>query len=140
MFKNTFQSGFLSILYSLGSKPLQIWDSQVSNGHIKRLTDEELQSAVLELASANVATTYISCPADPAATLGIKLPFLVMVVRTGPPLCFDCHTCATGANLPTSSASAHKTVWNIASYPAQRTRSPPLGMSWKTAQHARRTG
>ncbi|RYR32460.1 hypothetical protein Ahy_A10g047027 isoform C [Arachis hypogaea] len=28
MFKNTFQSGFLSILYSLGSKPLQIWDKE----------------------------------------------------------------------------------------------------------------
>ena len=28
MFRNTFQSGFLSILYSLGSKPLQIWDAQ----------------------------------------------------------------------------------------------------------------
>jgi len=27
MFKNTFQSGFLSILYSIGSKPLQIWTS-----------------------------------------------------------------------------------------------------------------
>ena len=80
MFRNTFQSGFLSILYSLGSKPLQIWDSQVSNGHIESVTDEELQSAVLELASANVATTYISCPADPVATLGIKLPFLIMVV------------------------------------------------------------
>ena len=26
MFKNTYQSGFLSILYSIGSKPLQIWD------------------------------------------------------------------------------------------------------------------
>ena len=26
MFRNTFQSGFLSILYSIGSKPLQIWD------------------------------------------------------------------------------------------------------------------
>lgn len=102
MFRNTFQSGFLSILYSLGSKPLQIWDSQVSNGHIKRLTDEELQSAVLELASANVATTYISCPADPAATLGIKLPFLVMVVRTGPLPCIDYYTCATGANLSVS--------------------------------------
>ncbi|KAK7405642.1 hypothetical protein VNO78_07202 [Psophocarpus tetragonolobus] len=33
MFKNTFQSGFLSILYSLGSKPLQIWDKEeVSRG------------------------------------------------------------------------------------------------------------
>jgi len=30
MFKNTFQSGFLSILYSIGSKPLQIWDRHVS--------------------------------------------------------------------------------------------------------------
>ena len=84
MFKNTFQSGFLSILYSLGSKPLQIWESEVQNGSIKRITDEDLQSAVLELASANVATTYISCPADPNATLGIKLPFLVMVVRLKP--------------------------------------------------------
>jgi hypothetical protein len=28
MFKNTYQSGFLSILYSIGSKPLQIWDKQ----------------------------------------------------------------------------------------------------------------
>ena len=31
MFKNTFQSGFLSILYSIGSKPLQIWEKQVSS-------------------------------------------------------------------------------------------------------------
>ncbi len=28
MFRNTFQSGFLSILYSLGNKPLQLWDKQ----------------------------------------------------------------------------------------------------------------
>lgn len=32
MFKNTFQSGFLSILYSIGSKPLQIWDKKVRDG------------------------------------------------------------------------------------------------------------
>jgi Protein of unknown function (DUF667) len=82
MFKNTFQSGFLSILYSIGSKPLQLWDKAVANGHITRITDEDIQSSVLELTSANVATTYITCPADPAATLGVKLPFLVMVVGT----------------------------------------------------------
>jgi hypothetical protein len=28
MFRNTYQSGFLSILYSVGSKPLQIWDKK----------------------------------------------------------------------------------------------------------------
>lgn len=29
MFKDTFQGGFLSILYSIGSKPLDIWSSEV---------------------------------------------------------------------------------------------------------------
>ncbi|KAH9618410.1 hypothetical protein KSS87_008687 [Heliosperma pusillum] len=81
MFKNTFQSGFLSILYSLGSKPLQIWDKEVSNGHIKRPQDDDIQSNVLEIVGSNIQSTYITCPADPAATLGIKLPFLVMVVK-----------------------------------------------------------
>ena len=33
MFKNTFQSGFLSILYSIGSKPLQIWDKGCAPRH-----------------------------------------------------------------------------------------------------------
>ena len=54
MFKNTYQSGFLSILYSIGSKPLQIWEKSsnnriytVQNGHIKRLTDQDIQSSVL---------------------------------------------------------------------------------------------
>ncbi|KAK4285319.1 hypothetical protein QN277_002031 [Acacia crassicarpa] len=81
MFKNTFQSGFLSILYSLGSKPLQIWDKEVVNGHIKRPQDEDIQSNVLEIVGSNIQSTYITCPADPAATLGIKLPFLVMIVK-----------------------------------------------------------
>ncbi|CAM9803440.1 unnamed protein product [Lampetra planeri] len=81
MFKNTFQSGFLSILYSIGSKPLQIWDKKVRNGHIKRITDNDIQSLVLEVEGTNVSTTYITCPADPKKTLGIKLPFLVMIIK-----------------------------------------------------------
>ena len=43
------KSGFLSILYSIGSKPLQIWDKKVRNGHIKRITDNDIQSLVLEI-------------------------------------------------------------------------------------------
>lgn len=81
MFKNTFQSGFLSILYSIGSKPLQIWDKKVRNGHIKRITDNDIQSLVLEVVGTNVSTTYITCPADSKKTLGIKLPFLVMIIK-----------------------------------------------------------
>jgi hypothetical protein len=81
MFKNTFQSGFLSILYSLGSKPLQIWDKEVVNGQIKRVLDDDIQSNVLEILGSNVQSSYITCPVDPAATLGIKLPFLVLIVK-----------------------------------------------------------
>ncbi|CAN1755963.1 Cilia- and flagella-associated protein 20, partial [Linum perenne] len=81
MFKNTFQSGFLSILYSLGSKPLQIWDKEISDGHVKRPHDEDIQSDVLEIIGSKIQSAYITCPADPNATLGIKLPFLVMLVK-----------------------------------------------------------
>ena len=28
MFKNSYQSGYLSILYSIGTKPLQLWEQQ----------------------------------------------------------------------------------------------------------------
>ncbi|KAH0934132.1 hypothetical protein HID58_011249, partial [Brassica napus] len=81
MFKNTFQSGFLSILYSLGSKPLQIWDKEVEDGHVKRCHDDDIQSNVLEVVGSNIQSTYITCPPDLSATLGIKLPFLVLVVK-----------------------------------------------------------
>ncbi|RYR32461.1 hypothetical protein Ahy_A10g047027 isoform B [Arachis hypogaea] len=53
----------------------------VVNGHIKRPQDEDIQSNVLEIVGSNIQSTYITCPADPAATLGIKLPFLVMIVK-----------------------------------------------------------
>jgi hypothetical protein len=49
------QSGFLSILYSIGSQPLQIWDKKCRNGHIKRITDNDIQSSVLEIMGTNVS-------------------------------------------------------------------------------------
>ncbi|KAM3577475.1 hypothetical protein VYU27_000638 [Nannochloropsis oceanica] len=81
MFHNTYQAGFLSIFYSIGSKPLQIWDSSVQNGYIKRITDEDIQSSVLEIVGCNVSTTFIQCPAEKSKTLGIKLPYLMIVLK-----------------------------------------------------------
>lgn len=84
---HSFQTGFLSILYSIGSKPLNIWGKQVKNGHIKRLTDMDIQSSVLEICGANTFTTYIHCPQGQGTggvrvkELGIKLPFLVMIIK-----------------------------------------------------------
>lgn len=51
------------------------------NGHIKRTTDNDIESLALELIGNNVSTTYITCPADLTKTLGIKLPILVLIVK-----------------------------------------------------------
>eukprot|EP00475_Leptophrys_vorax_P016860 TRINITY_DN23358_c0_g1_i1.p2 TRINITY_DN23358_c0_g1~~TRINITY_DN23358_c0_g1_i1.p2 ORF type:complete len:194 (-),score=7.03 TRINITY_DN23358_c0_g1_i1:23-604(-) len=82
MFRNTFQSGFLSILYSLGSKPLQMWRKETDgDGAITRVDDPDLQSSAIELSASNIRTTSITCPPDPAAALAIRLPFLTFVLR-----------------------------------------------------------
>ncbi|KAF5293083.1 hypothetical protein FQA39_LY13693 [Lamprigera yunnana] len=54
---------------------------RVKNGHIRRVVDDEVKSLVLELSGLNVATTYITCPVKARASLGIKLPFMVMIVK-----------------------------------------------------------
>ncbi|KAA3676131.1 uncharacterized protein DEA37_0014682 [Paragonimus westermani] len=92
MFRDSYQSGLLSVFYSLGSNPLNNWQqkvsqtlshvySQVVNGHIKRVTDEDIQSFVLEIIGTNVSTTFISCPTLPNKTLSIRLPILVIVLK-----------------------------------------------------------
>lgn len=56
----------------------------VHNGHIKRLTDQDIQSSVLEIMGTNVTNAYITCPQEAKETLGIKLPFLVMIIKNVP--------------------------------------------------------
>ncbi|KAL1920843.1 uncharacterized protein VTP21DRAFT_11478 [Calcarisporiella thermophila] len=82
MFRNTFQAGFLSILYSIGTDPLQLWKKETGEkGSIERVIDDELQSTVIDLSSPNLAHTRITCPAPVDRTLGIKLPFLVLILK-----------------------------------------------------------
>ena len=81
MFKNTFQNNLLSILYSLGSNPLQIWSKETKNGQIKRITDNDVQSLVIEITGSNVATTYITLPANPRQSLSITLPNIILIVK-----------------------------------------------------------
>lgn len=81
MFKNKYQSGITSIFSSSGCTPLAIWEMKVKNGHIKRITDHQINSLVMEIMGVNVATTYITCPKDPKDTLAIKLPFLVIIAK-----------------------------------------------------------
>ncbi|KAI9278566.1 hypothetical protein BDA99DRAFT_492519 [Phascolomyces articulosus] len=111
MFKNTFQSGFLSILYSLGTEPLQLWhtelappitnndshsddsnnhdndhgddhdDPQEKHSHVHMVDDDLISSKVIELLSPNLSETYITCPALLDRTLGIKLPFIILIAK-----------------------------------------------------------
>jgi hypothetical protein len=41
------------------SKPLEIWDKKVRNGHIKRITDQDIHSSVLEIMGTNVSFQLI---------------------------------------------------------------------------------
>ncbi|XP_037050396.1 cilia- and flagella-associated protein 20-like [Bradysia coprophila] len=81
MFRNTFQKGFLSVFYSIGSNPLLIWKTQTKNGYIKRVTDEDLNSMALEIVGSNMATAYIVTPIHPRESLAIKLPFIVLIIK-----------------------------------------------------------
>ncbi|XP_017891500.1 cilia- and flagella-associated protein 20-like [Ceratina calcarata] len=81
MFRNKYQHGLMSVLYSCGSSPLELWDMHVKNGYIRRVTDDEVKSLALELSGTNVTTTYIFCPRGPRKALGIKLPFLIMIIK-----------------------------------------------------------
>jgi hypothetical protein len=84
MFKNTFhETGFLSIYYSLGSKPLELWHVHPGpdSGVIHEVVDSEIRSKSLELTSSNISTCYAICPALKDRTLGIRLPFFNMLVK-----------------------------------------------------------
>jgi hypothetical protein len=81
MFRDRYQAGFLNLFHSIGYKPLSIWSTNIQNGYVKRITDHDIRSCVVEIVSTNVNTAYITCPQDPWEELGIKLPFLVLVVK-----------------------------------------------------------
>lgn len=81
MFKNAYQGRFISIFYSIGSKPLSLWDTHIRNGFIKRITDYDINSLALEIISTTVMNTYITCPNHHFKSLGIKLPFICFLVK-----------------------------------------------------------
>ena len=63
-------------------KPLQGWETSVKNGHIKRVTDGDIQSASIEIIGANVSNNYICHPADNTSSLGIKMQFIVLQIKS----------------------------------------------------------
>ncbi|XP_050427440.1 uncharacterized protein LOC126837535 [Adelges cooleyi] len=81
MFSDRFQGKLMTVFYSVGSKPLAIWKIESKEGDIRTVQDEHLKSNVLQILSNNVTTCSISTPPDSAASLGIRLPFIVLLMK-----------------------------------------------------------
>uniref|UniRef100_M4BKY9 CFA20 domain-containing protein n=1 Tax=Hyaloperonospora arabidopsidis (strain Emoy2) TaxID=559515 RepID=M4BKY9_HYAAE len=63
MFAQTCQSGFISLLYSIGARPLQLCEKhEETPGSIRRVLDDEVQSSVVELLADNLVHTWIRFP------------------------------------------------------------------------------
>lgn len=79
--EKTKDSGFYSILYAIGTKPLEGWNYTIKNGHIKRLRDQDIRSPCIEIIGANIDSNYIYTPSDPNKSLEIKMPTIVLLVK-----------------------------------------------------------
>lgn len=53
----------------------------VQNGHIKRLTDADIDLPVIEICGVNINKNFIALPSNPASSLKIKMPILVLLVK-----------------------------------------------------------
>ena len=94
MFRNTFQSGVISIFSASGSHPLQLWDAHLEddgeirlikdiddNGDANRVESSHVSGPMLEMTCSNLSQNYIICPikldsSPERPSLGITLPFL----------------------------------------------------------------
>lgn len=89
MFRNKYQAGVIPILCGSGLNPLAVWSTN-GKGCFKRITDEDIETLVIEITAIQFCTTYISLPKDPRVVLGIKLPYLTMIVKyLKLPFCFE---------------------------------------------------
>ncbi|CAL1278128.1 unnamed protein product [Larinioides sclopetarius] len=89
MFRNKLQSGIVTLLCGSGLNPLKTWGAH-GNGCIKRITDKEIQTLVIEITAVQFCTTWISLPRDPKSVIGLRLPYLTMnIYYMKLPFCFE---------------------------------------------------
>ncbi|KAE9024617.1 hypothetical protein PR001_g12632 [Phytophthora rubi] len=91
MFAQVYQSGFISLLYSIGLRPLQLCEKhEEAPGCVRRVLDEDVQSSVVELSADNLVHTWLRFPFgaeeqqqqhEPSASLHIRLRHLVLVLK-----------------------------------------------------------
>ena len=89
MYRHKFCNGLIIILSGSGPHPLGEW-SKNGRGSCSIIADEDSQSMVIEIRAIQFCTTYISMPRNPRVALGIRLPYLTMVIKyLRLPFCFE---------------------------------------------------
>ncbi|KAJ2820097.1 hypothetical protein FBU31_005331 [Coemansia sp. 'formosensis'] len=86
MLRSVYQSGILTLLNSAGSHPLQLWavvqPASIENAQIAVERDCDIGENVVTLESPELATTFISCPRTESEKLGMKLPYMFLMVKS----------------------------------------------------------
>lgn len=77
--------GYVSLLYSIADKPLELWSKYVSlGGKIRRVKDNTLHGErVIEITGPYDSTipTNLTIPSKALDILNIKLPILVFIIK-----------------------------------------------------------
>lgn len=79
----------MPILCGSGLNPLAIWAKR-GKGCFKRVTDEDIEMLVIDISATHFWNTCITLPCDPRSVIGIRLPYLTIVVKyVKLPFCFE---------------------------------------------------
>ncbi|XP_060855738.1 uncharacterized protein LOC132933485 [Metopolophium dirhodum] len=81
MFQSRFEGKLFTAFFSVGSHPLENWAVQCKGGEMKQVQDDQMKSNVLQIQSKNVNACCITCPMNPKDSIGIRLPFVTLIVK-----------------------------------------------------------
>ncbi|KMZ80004.1 hypothetical protein PVIIG_04801 [Plasmodium vivax India VII] len=81
MYRNKFQPNILSLLLSAGSKPLDLWKTKTKKGCVRKVLDDTIKLSAIEIVSENTSDSYIYTAPEKFSSLGISLPFIVLIVK-----------------------------------------------------------
>ncbi|KAJ2006859.1 hypothetical protein GGI04_000319 [Coemansia thaxteri] len=85
MLRGCYQAGILTVLNSASTHPMQLWaevlPAPADGARIALEHDSSIGQSVVALEGPNLAETFISCPSQASETLGIKLPFMFLLVK-----------------------------------------------------------
>ncbi|KAJ2779940.1 hypothetical protein H4R18_003720 [Coemansia javaensis] len=85
MLRHAHQSGIVTVLNSASSHPLQLWRVSAGAGGRVCVEDDEggevVDGPVVRIEGPRLAQTFVGCPRGADETLGIRHPFLVLVVK-----------------------------------------------------------